>query len=124
MITLQEVEKIHQLLIEQFGGATGVRDAGALDAALNRPFATFDQQELYPEPADKSAAIIESLLINHPFVDGNKRTGYVLMRLLLLQSGQDILAEEEDKYQFVISIASGKSSFDEIQKWIVGRLKK
>ncbi|WP_262512383.1 type II toxin-antitoxin system death-on-curing family toxin [Adhaeribacter arboris] len=77
---------MHNLLIEEFGGAKGIRDLGALDAAINRPFATFDQQELYPNPVDKAAAIIESILINHPFLDGNKRTGYVLMRLLLLQS--------------------------------------
>ena len=90
MISIKEVEQIHNFLIEEFGGAKGIRDLGALDAAINRPFATFDQQELYPNPVDKAAAIIESILINHPFLDGNKRTGYVLMRLLLLQSGQDI----------------------------------
>ena len=87
MISIKEVEQIHNLLIEEFGGAKGIKDLGALDAAINRPFATFDQQELYPNPVDKAAAIIESILINHPFMDDNKRTGYVLMRLLLLQSG-------------------------------------
>jgi death-on-curing protein len=122
MISLKEVKQIHNLLIKEFGGAPGIRDYGALDAALNRPFATFDLQELYPNPADKAAAIIESILINHPFVDGNKRTGYVLMRLLLLKSGLDIQAGQEEKYDFVISIATGESSFDSIKNWIGNRL--
>ena len=124
MISIKEVEQIHNLLIEEFGGAKGIRDLGALDAAINRPFATFDQQELYPNPVDKAAAIIESILINHPFMDGNKRTGYVLMRLLLLQSGQDIQAEQEEKYDSVISIATGQLSFSSIKDWIERKLQK
>ncbi|WP_181305781.1 type II toxin-antitoxin system death-on-curing family toxin [Rufibacter sp. XAAS-G3-1] len=118
MISLREVDQIHTLLIEEFGGAKGIRDEEALDAALHRPYATFDQQELYPTPADKAAALIESILLNHPFIDGNKRTGYVLMRLLLLQSALDLQATQEEKYAFVISIATGERSFDGIKKWI------
>jgi len=63
-------------------------------------------------------------MINYPFLDGNKRTGYVMMHLLLLQSGQDIQAEQEEKYRFVISIATGKLTFNEIRKWIAGKLQK
>ncbi|WP_347157887.1 type II toxin-antitoxin system death-on-curing family toxin [Pontibacter chitinilyticus] len=122
MITIEEVEQIHHIVIAEFGGAKGVRDTGALDGAINWPFATFDQQELYPRPIDKAAAIIESILINHPFVDGNKRTGYVLMRLILLQAGFDIRATQDEKYQFVISIAQGNLTFDGIKKWIEERL--
>lgn len=124
MIHIKEIEQIHNLLVEEFRGAKGIRDLGALDAAINQPFATFDQQELYSNPVDKAAAIIESILINHPFMDGNKRTGYVLMRLLLLQSGQDIQAEQEEKYNFVISIATGELAFDGIKKWIKERIQK
>ena len=86
MITVKEVEQIHDLLIDEFGGAKGIRDFGALDAALKRPYATFDKVELYPTSIEKAAAIIESILVNHPFVDGNKRTGYVLMRLMIMQA--------------------------------------
>ena len=118
MISLQEVEKIHQILISEFGGANGIRDKDFLDSALARPFQTFDGKELYPTPLDKAASLIESILINHPFVDGNKRTGYVLMRLLLLQNKLDIVASQEEKYSFVMDIASGYSNFEKIVKWL------
>lgn len=83
-MTTEDILNIHQILIEKFGGATGVRDNKALEAAINRPFATFDQQELYPTAVDKAASILESIVVNHPFQDGNKRTDYTLMRLTLL----------------------------------------
>jgi len=118
MISIKEAEQIHKILIDTFGGAHGIRDLSALESALKRPFQTFDNKELYPRPIDKAAALAESILNNHPFVDGNKRTGYVLMRLLLLQNGQDIDATQQNKYEFVISIASGKIRFEEIVSWL------
>lgn len=87
-----------------------------------RPYQTFDKKELYPTPAEKAAAIIESLLINHPFIDGNKRFGYVAMRLTLLHNGLDISANEDDKYIFVINIAKGEYTFSNILDWINDKL--
>ena len=118
MITLHQVEHIHKILIEQFGGSHGIRDYSTLLSALSRPYSTFDNNELYPTVIQKAAALIESILNNHPFVDGNKRTGYVLMRLLLMEHGLDIMATQDQKYQFVISIASGEFNFNEIQSWL------
>jgi death on curing protein len=85
------------MLIEGFGGSKGIRDKSLLESALYRPFATFDKIELYPTAIEKTAAIIESILINHPFIDGNKRTGYVLMRLILLNENFEIEATEVEK---------------------------
>jgi death on curing protein len=118
MISFRDVEAIHHLLIDNFGGGRGIRDKGALESALNRPFQTFDNLELYPSPVDKAAAIFESVIINHPFIDGNKRTAYVLMRLMLLEYNMDIYATEDIKYDFVISAAQGHLQFDDIRKWI------
>ncbi|MFS4417911.1 type II toxin-antitoxin system death-on-curing family toxin [Maribacter sp. 2307ULW6-5] len=123
MIDLKQALSIHQVLIEKFGGADGLRDKGALEASLSRPYATFDKKELYPTPVEKAAAILESILINHPFVDGNKRSGYVLMRLTLMARGLDIEATQDDKYGFVIGITKGNLDIDQIKEWIAARLK-
>ncbi|MEM1321588.1 MAG: type II toxin-antitoxin system death-on-curing family toxin [Bacteroidota bacterium] len=123
MIILREALIIHQILIDRFGGSSGIRDQALLESALNRPYATFDGQELYPSPEEKASAIIESILINHPFTDGNKRTGYTLMRLLLMSYHKDIKATEEEKYDFVINIASSKYQYEDILEWIRSKLK-
>lgn len=122
MISVEKAEQIHNVLIEKFGGLTGIRDLTGLEAALARPYATFDQHELYPEAVDKAAAIFESLVINHPFMDGNKRISYVLMRLILLENGFDITASQDEKYEMVITASMGQIRFDEIKNWIAERV--
>lgn len=123
MIELTDVLNIHNILIDKFGGTKGIRDNGLLESAINRPFATFDHKDLYATPSEKAAAILESILINHPFVDGNKRTGYVLMRIILLDNGLDVIAEQDEKYKLVISASTGDMRFEEIKNWIQARLK-
>jgi death-on-curing protein len=118
MIEISEVEKIHDILIERFGGAKGIRDRGILESAIGRPSQTFDGKDLYPDPVDKASAIFESIVSNHPFVDGNKRTAYVLMRLILKNHKLDINAAENEKYDFVIKAAKGELTFDKIKNWI------
>jgi death on curing protein len=122
MTDVKDVINIHNLLIGKFGGSKGIRDKGALESALFRPYATFDQKELYPSPIEKAAAILESLVNNHPFIDGNKRTAYVVTRLLLLSYGLDINATQEEKYNLVISVAKGEIKFDEIKNWLSQKL--
>lgn len=124
MISIEEVLEIHTLLIDKFGGSKGVRDQASLESAIGRPYATFDQVELYPDPIDKAAAILESILINHPFVDGNKRTGYVLMRLILLQYDLDIDTSQTEKYDFVVAVAKGEMSKETIIVWLKSKIKK
>jgi len=93
-----------------------------LESALSRPYQTFDGQDLYPAAVDKAAAIFESIISNHPFVDGNKRTAYVLMRLLLKHEMQDIEATEEEKFSFVIKSAKGDMSIEDVKTWIKSKL--
>ena len=118
MINSEEVIKIHDLLIDEFGGSKGIRDIGLLESAIARPFQTFDDKDLYSTPVEKSAAIFESLILNHPFIDGNKRIAYILMRLILLQYDLDIKVNQDEKYDFVIKTASGMINFSEIKNWI------
>ena len=75
MIRIEEVVNIHEILIDKFGGSHGIKDIKGLESVINRPFMTFDQKDLYSTPVEKAAALIESLISNHPFVDGNKRIG-------------------------------------------------
>lgn len=123
MISTQEAQQIHQILIDLFGGRQGVRDPGALESALSRPHQTFDNNELYPSVIEKAASLLESILTNYPFIDGNKRTGYVLLRLYLLQQKYDITASPDNKYEFVINIATGTLKFDRIVSWLKSNTK-
>jgi death on curing protein len=118
MISIQEVEGIHQILVKKFGGSYGIRDKAAPESALTRPFQTFNQAELYTTVLEKAAALLESMLINHPFIDGNKRISYTITRIFLLQNGFDITASIEKKYDFIIGIASGQMKYDEILSWL------
>jgi death-on-curing protein len=118
MIDWDTAESYHNEIIDESGGSKGIRDQGSLLAALARPYATFDQQELYPTPVEKSAAIFESLIINHSFIDGNKRIAYVLMRLTLMDFYFDVMASDDEKYKMTISASTGEIRLDEIKLWI------
>jgi death on curing protein len=123
MISINEVLNIHQMLISRFGGRLGVRDIQLLESALQRPFQTFEGRALYETPSEKAAALTESLLRNHPFIDGNKRVAYAVLRLFLKSVGYSILADQEEKYHFIVSVASGELAFEEIHQWIEAHTK-
>ena len=118
MISAEEAIQIHALLIQKFGGSPGLRNPEALESALTRPYQTFESQDLYPTPEEKAAAVLESIISNHPFVDGNKRLGYVLMKLTLLEAKKKLMASQEELYQFILQIANGKLSIEKIAAWI------
>ena len=118
MISTKEILTIHKELIDNFGGSHGVRNLTLLESALARPFQTYDNTDLYKTSLDKAAALIESLLINHPFIDGNKRTGYTTLRLFLMQHGLDFTASQTSRYDFVIAIAAGDLKFEGILLWL------
>ena len=81
-LTIAEVLEIYQRVMEQTGGLVGIRDLGALESATAQPYMTFDGNELYPSLAEKAAALGFSLIQNHPFADGNKRTGHAAMAIV------------------------------------------
>ncbi|MEA1785920.1 type II toxin-antitoxin system death-on-curing family toxin [Arenibacter sp. GZD96] len=124
MISIQLAEELNKIISESSGGSSGIRDEKLLSSALSRPFQTFDGKELYPSAIDKSAAIFQSIVLNHPFLDGNKRMGYVLMRLLLSENGLDIEASDDEKYSFVICVSKGEIEYEGIKDWIIINLKK
>ena len=123
MISVEQALGIHEMVVKQFGGSMGVRDAGGLESALARPFQTFGGEDLYPDLFSKAAAIGESIIINHPSIDGNKRTGYVLMESILRFGGIKIIAPNDKLYNFVISISTGETKFEEIVEWLKANTK-
>ena len=118
MITIEIAIELHNDLIDLFGGSKGIRDKSGLEAAVARPYMTFDQQYLYPSAFEKAAAILESLIINHPFIDGNKRIAYTLMQLILLDYNLYLVVTENEQYEFVIAASIGEMRFDDIKTWL------
>ena len=118
MILLEDVLLLHEFSIKDFGGASGIRDIGLLESAIAPPFQTFGGEDLYPSPFDKAAAIGESLIENHPFIDGNKRTGMLAIVALLKENNIQVNADSDGLYQFTISISTSEIKFEQIVEWL------
>lgn len=112
MITLKDVLRFHELSIKKFGGSLGLRDEGYLQSATERPIVTFGGEYLYPSPFEKAAAILESILKNHPFVDGNKRTAFLACDATFGLHNLIFTLSEDESYQFVINVATSQLSFE------------
>lgn len=117
-LNIAQILAIHNEVIEQTGGSKGIRDIRLLESAIARPQATFAKKELYPDVFSKAAALGYSIISNHPFIDGNKRVGYMTMRLFLNLNGYDLTASMEERYQFVMDIANGIKDVEPMAKWL------
>ena len=113
-----QVIHFHKQIIALSGGSHGVRDKGLLESAVYRPQASFGGQDLYPDIFAKTAALGHSVILNYPFIDGNKRTGFEAMRLMLLLNGYNISASEDKKFNFALHIAEKKINEQEIAEWL------
>jgi death-on-curing protein len=91
-LALIEVLELHRRIIEQFGGAFGIHDMGLLESAIAQPRMTFSGEDLYPRLLEKAAALGFSIIMNHPFVDGNKRTGHAAVETFIILNGIEISA--------------------------------
>jgi death on curing protein len=109
---------LHDRSVTAFGGSHGLRDAGLLESAVARPFQIFGGADLYPSVFSKASAITESIIVNHPFIDGNKRTGLLVMIALLSLSNLELTAQGPDLYELIIKISTGEIKFDEIAEWL------
>lgn len=112
--TIAEIVEIHRCLIERFGGAQGLRDAGALEAAIMRP-----QSGYYQTLTEEAAALMESLAMNHPFIDGNKRIAFAATDTFLRMNGWQIDCEENAAWQdWMRLFESGQFRFEALCHWI------
>jgi death on curing protein len=119
-LTAPQLLFIHARLLAETGGSGGIRDLGLLQAAIARPQATFDGQELYPTLYARAAALLHSLVSNHPFVDGNKRVGITAAGLFLRLNGHSLQVTNHALEQFVLQVAQGQLSVEEITMWLEG----
>jgi death-on-curing protein len=117
-LSLAEVLDLHERLIATSGGTGGIRDIHLLESAVYQPRVTFDQTDLYPDMISKAAALCHSLIINHPFIDGNKRVGHAAMETFLILNGFEIDADIDEQERLVLDIASGKLSREEFTSWL------
>jgi death-on-curing protein len=105
-------------LVEATGGASGVRDLGLLESAVAQPRMTFGGQDLYPELADKAAALGYSLIQNHPFTDGNKRVGHAAMEALLMLNGAELEATVDEAERVILDVAASRMSREAFTDWV------
>ena len=94
-LTLAEVLELHRLVVEQTGGSAAVRDLGALQSVVAQPRASFEGRDLYPSPEAKASALCFSIILGHPFIDGNKRTGHAALETFLVLNGLELEASVE-----------------------------
>lgn len=119
-LNLVEVLALHRQIIEQSKGAMGIRDLGSLESALAQPRMTFAGEDLYPTIVDKASALGFSIVMNHPFIDGNKRTGHATMETFLLLNGLEINAYVDEQERVILALASGELERDAFTKWLQG----
>lgn len=113
-LTIIEVLSIHRILIEKYGGMDGLRDMGALDAALFRP-----QTGYYEDIIEEAAALWESLSQNHPFIDGNKRTAFAVTYTFLILNGCKPKINVNDAIKYINDLYNtGQFEFKNIQEWL------
>ena len=116
-LTAEQVLFIHARLIAETGGEHGVLDIGLLQSAVARPQASFDGQDLYPGLFSKAAALLESLIGNHAFVDGNKRTAITAVGLFLRLNGYRLAASNQELEDFTLQCAQHLVSLDQMIQW-------
>lgn len=117
-LTAQQIMFIHSRLIKETGGSQGMHDLSALESAVGRPQSSFANQDLYPNLFTKAAALLDSLIRNHPFVDGNKRTGMTAAALFLRRNGYQLKASQNDLVRTAMRAAQSQLTIEEIAVWL------
>lgn len=117
-LTVEQVLFLHARLIEETGGSHDVRDVALLESAVARPQATFGGEDLYPDLFSKAAALMHSLIRNHPFVDGNKRTGIAAVALFLRQNGRRLTVTNSELEAFTLHVTESGPEVSEVADWL------
>ena len=119
MLSKNQVLALHAALLEEFGGTGGIRDMGMLESALAAPFQTFGGESLYPSLQAKAAQLGFGLVCNHPFLDGNKRTGAHVMLVFLALNGIELEYTQQELIDVTLSVARGETDSPALLQWIL-----
>jgi death-on-curing family protein len=119
ILSKSQIIAIHNMLIADTGGIEGIRDETLLDSAIAAPFQTFGEQELLPSTQQKAARLGYGIIMNHPFVDGNKRSGAHIMLLLLEINGIVLEYTQEELYGIILSVASRDVEYEALLRWVL-----
>ncbi len=122
-LTSQNVIQIHFEIVAETGGLQGLRDLGLLESAVARPMHTFGGQDLYQTLELKAAALVHSLLLNHMFADGNKRTATVCMIEFLILNGKKYKSTNKEIVDFALWVENKKPTIEQIATWIKSHTK-
>ena len=117
-LSAEQVKDLHRSQLARYGGLGGLRDSGALEAAVARPQMTFGGEDLYQDVAAKAAALLHWVVLNHPFIDGNKRTAFVAVELFLALNGLELQASDEDCVMTMLALAAGELTEERFADWI------
>jgi death-on-curing protein len=117
-LTLAEVLDLYSRVLAEGGGSSAIRDLGMLESALAQPRATFGGEDLYPSLEEKASTLGFSLILNHPFVDGNKRIGHAVVEVFLVLNGVELKSTVEEAEEVILRVAAGKMERDEFTSWI------
>ena len=117
-LSLIEILALHKAIVGSSGGAAGIRDLGALQSAITQPRLTFGDTDLYPDLVTKATALCFSLVMNHPFVDGNKRIGHAAMETMFMLNGFEIVADTNEQEPLMLDLAAGLVTREELVIWL------
>ena len=118
-LSVKQVKKLHEELLRETGGSDGLRDESLLESALNSPFASFGGEYLYRSIELQAARLAFSLVKNHPFVDGNKRVGIMVMLIFLELNGIALSVNDEQLIEVGLSLADGTMTDRQLAAWIL-----
>lgn len=109
---------LNTVVVRQMGNSPGVRDAGSLETVVARPYASYGGNELFPSSCDKGAALMESVIQRHPFLDGNKRKGLLAGAALLYLAGYDFVAPRTEMVEVPVALAEHEIGPEELSRWL------
>lgn len=117
-LTINEILRLHRAIIAESGGASEILNFRGLQSALAQPQMTFGGEDLYPTLTEKAAAMAFSIINNHPFMDGNKRTAHAAADVFLMMNGFEIEASVEEQERIVLALAAGEMDRQTFTRWL------